>query len=276
MSRFVSLKKNLLFPFFFLTGLFLSACSGEEPRTSNQPTPEADSVSIPFDASVMQGSWVMTDYIMAIERTKSPLKSSDKLTEVVSMYIDIKKLKDSLEIAASWNNHEGYSFMIYSKKGQLNNSLPVSIKDYDVETNFYELGYELIQDDTFLFIYHYNSAKKLLDKKQFSQIPMTSGNNDLSDGLQFIVNQQLISGNYYPIDHPDQTIEFKSDGSVKGFKGFTNYDVWTDFIAWGDEELRDGLCFDREMENSECFRFKISADTLFLSEGKSKFILIKE
>lgn len=91
---------------------------------------------------ILIGVWVSTDYINEIEKTKSPNKSSSKLNGIVTMLITGDTQGDSIQVGASWNNHEGYSFTTYLKPGQNKNNLQTDIIDYKEASNFYELGYE--------------------------------------------------------------------------------------------------------------------------------------
>lgn len=114
---------------------------------------------------ILKGVWVLTDYINKIEETKSPLKSADKLQGVVTMIIKDTAKTDSIVVEVSWNNHEGYSFTTYFIRGQNDYSLKTNLIDFDEKSNFYELGFETVNNETFLFIYHYSKTKKLIDKK---------------------------------------------------------------------------------------------------------------
>lgn len=214
---------------------------------------------------ILNGVWVLTDYIKAIEQTKSPLKAADKLQGVVTMIIDAGIKSDSIVVGASWNNHEGYNFTAYFNTGQNLNSLKTNILDYDEKTNYYELGYETKNNETFLVLYHYNKANKLIDKKGFTKVADKQQDNDAAWGLQYIVNAKLFSGNYLLIDSTNSStkINLKSDGSLTGYPDFKSYYVFTDFMG-GPETILDGMAFNLNNKNSKWFAFKIENDTIFL------------
>jgi hypothetical protein len=193
------------------------------------------------------------------------LKSADKLQGVVSMIIDTEIKSDSIEVGASWNNHEGYNFTTYFLAGQNQNSLKTNIADYDEKTNYYELGYETIKNDTFLVLYHYNKANKLIDKKGFTKVADKQQDNDAASGLQYILNEKLFSGNYLLIDSTNTStkINLKNDGSLTGYSDFKTYYVYTDFMG-GPKPILDVMVFNLNEKNSKLFAFKISGDTTYL------------
>lgn len=242
-----------------------------EEDISNDKTSNAENIANQIDSlkqtfvPILNGVWVLTDYITAIEQTKSPIKASDKLQGVVTLIIDATTKSDSIEVGASWNNHEGYNFTIYFLTGHNQNSLKTNIPDYDEKSNFYELGYETINEKTSLFLYHYDKTNKLIDKKRFSKVAVKQQDSDAAWGLQNIVNEKLFSGNYLLIDSTNSTtkINLKSDGSLTGYSDFKTYYVLTDFMG-GPEAILDGIAFNLNEKNSKWFAFKINSDTTYL------------
>jgi len=250
--------------YIFLTFFILTSCSNDKTSTVDNGSNQIDSLKQKF-IPTLNGVWVLTDYIKAIERTKSPLKSADKLQGVVTMIIEADIKSDSIYVGASWNNHEGYNFSTYFIQGQKQNSLKTNIIDYDEKTNYFELGFETINNKTFLVLYHYNKTNKLIDKKEFTKIADKQQDNDAAWGLQYIVNEKLFSGNYLLIDSINTTtkVNFKSDGSLTGYSDFMTYYVFTDFMG-GPETSLDGIAFNVNEKNSKWFAFKIYGDTTFL------------
>ena len=232
--------------------------------TTNNGGNKIDSLKQNFKP-ILKGVWVLTEYINEIYRTKSPLKSADKLQNVVTMIIDGINQSDTIDVGASCNNHEGYNFTTYFITGQNQNQLRTNILDYDNKSNFYELGYETINKETFLYLYHYNKTNLLIDKKQFSKVAETQPDNDAAWGLQFIVNEKLFSGNFLLVDSTNSTrkIHLKSDGSLTGHSDFKTYYVITDFIG-GPETILDGIVFNLNEKNAKWFAFKINEDTTYL------------
>jgi hypothetical protein len=250
--------------YILLTIFILTSCSNDKTSTTDNGANQIDSLKQNF-VPILNGVWVLTDYINAIEQTKSPLKAADKLQGVVTMIIDAGTKSDSIEVGASWNNHEGYNFTTYFIAGQNLNSLKTNIPDYDENSNYYELGYETINNDNFLVIYHYNKASKLIDKKGFTKVADKQQDNDAAWGLQYIVNEKLFSGNYLLIDSTNSTtkINLKSDGSLTGHSDFKTFYVFTDFMG-GPETILDGVAFNLNEKNSKWFAFKINNDTTYL------------
>lgn len=250
--------------YIFLTLFILTSCSSDKTLTADNGANQIDSLKQTF-IPIFNGVWVLADYIKAIEQTKSPLKAADKLQGVVTIIIDAGIKSDSIVVGASWNNHEGYNFTAYFIAGQNLNSLKTNIPDYDEKTNYYELGYETINNETFLVLYHYNKAHKLIDKKGFTKVADKQQDNDAAWGLQYIVNEKLFSGNYLLIDSTNSStkINLKSDGSLNGYSDFKTYYIFTDFMG-GPETILDGMAFNLNEKNSKWFAFKIENDTTFL------------
>ncbi len=250
--------------YIFLTFILLTSCSNDKTSTADNKANQIDSLKEIF-VPVLNGVWVLTDYINEIEKTKSPLKSSDKLNGIVALVIDATTKHDSIEVGASWNNHEGYNFTTYFITGQKPNSLKTNIPDYEEETNFYELGYETVNNQTFLFLYHYDKENILIEKKMFSKVSDKQADNDASQGLQYIVNEKLFSGNYLLLDNKNKVLKviLNSDGTLTGIPAFTTYYVFTDFMG-GPETILDGIAFNLYENNSTWFAFKIEKDTTFL------------
>lgn len=246
-----------------LITIFFLGCSSN--KTTNNDKNQNDSLQQSF-VPIINGVWVLKDYINDIEKTKSPLKSADKLQGIVTLIIDGETQKDSIEVGISWNNHEGNSFIAYFKLGNNKSSLKTNIPDYENTTNYYELGYELEKNDTILNIYHYNKTNKLLDKKQFIKVAKKQTDNDVGWGIQLIVNKKILNGDYSIIDSTNSVkiATFKNDGTIIGFNNFKNFYILTDYMG-GPETNNDGICFN----SNKCFAFETKGDTIYLYNTKS-------
>jgi hypothetical protein len=213
----------------------------------------------------LNGTWVPADYINEIVKTKSPFKSSDKITYISEFSIDTTKLSDdSIHIGAAMGNHEGGEFIIYFKQGLSSTSLPVKINEDEV--SLYELGYVISSGDTSLVLYHYDKNKKLLDETKYIKVQASKQNDELGDGLQYMVNKKLVAGTYNVLDSAsnETTVWLTADGKIKGFLDFKTYYILTDFAAGSNST--DEICFDIQTKDQKCYGFKIIADTINLFE----------
>lgn len=266
----------------FLSLIILSSCS-------NSKTEQDADLKKTF-MPIFKGVWVLTEYIKKIEDTRSPLKSADKLRGVVTMIIGDKIQGDSLDVGVSWNNHEGSHFTLYFTTGIKQNNLKINLPDYDEKANFYELGYEVMNNDTSLFLYHYSNANKILDKKQFTKVY----NGDQSDGdagrgLQHIVNDKLFCGEYLLVNNPisKTTIQFKKNGFVTGLSDFKTYLIMTDFLG-GPYSNLDEVIFNLYPGKMKSYAFQMSGNRVDLYEtteeesqgllkrGKLKYSLVRK
>lgn len=248
-----------------LTFLFLIASLALLASCANDKTANADGGdTIANFASIFNGSWVLTDYITAIETTKSPLKSANKLNGIVSLVIDATAPTDSVNVGASLNNHEGYGFTTYLTTGQKPNSLKTNIPDYDTPSNFYELGHETINDQIHLVLYHYTADNSLIDKQLFTKVTDPHPDGDVAWGIQYIVNEKLFAANYLLIDSTGTAtkVTLNSDGTLVGYPAFRSYYVFTDFIA--TEASFDGMAMNMYEDDSASFALQFNKDTTYL------------
>jgi hypothetical protein len=139
----------------------LSSCTNIKPNKVDVVASQSEKLK-QKSVQNLKGVWVLTEYIDEVEKTKSPLKSADKLKGIVSMIIDGSIKDNGMEVVTSWNNHEGFSFITYREAGHTENSLKTNIPDYEDKSNYYEIGYETINNEIFSFILHYDKENKLL------------------------------------------------------------------------------------------------------------------
>jgi hypothetical protein len=239
-------------------------------------------------APYLQGTWVKTDYINDVAKTKSPFKSYDKLGGVVSLLIDARDIAaDSLQVGFSLNDHEGTEFYLFLRPGLLSNTLPSNLKDYDNPANFYELGYTTNRSDTSLLLYHFSKEKKLLDSVRFTKVHQyVNSDGDVSEGIAWIVNKLLLAGNYSCIDSSGKStvVNFSESGKVSGFDGFTNYMIVTDFLGpdqhdllgFGNGNRADSIFYGWEMRNDSVLLYHThEGQDQELVNDKLKYILKK-
>ncbi len=253
----------------------LAACSSGETQNNNAPADIHSAFS-----PIIKGTWVMTDYITDLQKTKSPKASAGILQGVVSMEIDPSAIYgDTTIVSASFNNHEGMTFYLFFRPGQEAKSLPTALTDEDGSGNFYELGYNIAGKDTVLQLKHYNKEKKLLDTRNFTKVtgPLTDESEPY--GLQYMANKVLFSGKYNVTD--DEGNSFKGDltddGMAKGIGAHTTYYIFTDFI--GDEQTNlDEMVFDKGAKTQKPYIFEIKGDTILLykaMENEERTLLIR-
>jgi len=246
-----------------LTVLTLISCSNEKRKTDTNSINHVDSLRQDFN-SFYKGVWVLTDYIEEIKKTKSTLKSANKLKDITTLIIKQEMKGDSVEIGISLNNHEGDSFIAYFSDGKKKNSIKTNIKDYETKSNYFELGYEIIGKDTFLIIYHYDKTNKLIGKKQFTKV--LDKQSDKVDALQYFVNKTLIAGNYLLIDSlgSKMKVTFGIDESLKGFYDFKTYYYCTDYMTGQTPDFDELYLKTSETDDGKCFELKTKNDTIYL------------
>jgi hypothetical protein len=224
--------------------------------------------------SVINGDWYQASYIDSIQKTKSTFYAQHALSEYVELQINTDSATgDSLVIAAP-SIHEGTNFVIFLKPGLTAASYPTNIVDENSAGNFYELSYNILGNDTALFILHYDKDKKLIGQTKYLR-----AKNNSEGALQYMVNKTLFAGNYNAEDSSGarSVLKFTDDGLVTGLPGFKRYYVLTDFVA-GPEDNGDEVCFDIQTKNQQCYAFEITGDTIRLynvNESASTDTLIR-
>jgi hypothetical protein len=217
---------------------------------------------------LLNGVWVVSDYIDDIAKTRSPLRSSGKLATITEMILDMKGITgDSTHIIASLGNHEGSDFILYFREGETSSSLLTDIKGFENKIDSYELGYVINNADTSLLLYRYNKDKKLLEKTKYIRSPKRISPENLGDGLQYLVNKKIMAGSYKITDSTgnETTVKFTIEGKTTGLKVFKTYFVLTDFVA-ASENATDEICFGTQTNDQKCYGFEFKGDTLHLFE----------
>ena len=241
----------------------ICSCANEDVKTAetdNIKTYNVDSIRQVFNP-VINGIWLAEEYYQALEKTKSPYKAYEKAGIITGLLIE-KQGGDSLSISVNNSNHEGTSFIAWYRPGHTENALPLNLKGSDKITAFTELGYEINEKDTFLFIYFYNNANTIYDKIKFRKVSPTGPGKDLAFGVEYAVNN-LVAGKYTYPDNMGQInrVEFTRDGKVSGFDYMTTYSLLADFAM--EEYKGDKIFFNSDIEPA-IFGFELNNDTLNL------------
>ena len=239
----------------------LTACTTNTSKTGNSKEVKTTDTHADLK-SILNGNWAERSYIDVLAKTKSPYKSKGALRSIVELNIDTAKISgDSLEIGAP-SIHEGTTFYIFFRPGIAVNSLPTSLRDYDNNSNFYELGYLISNKGTSVVIYHYNKDKKLINQDTYRKVLKNS-----EGPLQYMVNKTLVAGVYKTTDTTGGsiTIRLTDDGKVIGIPNFSKYYVLTDFVA--EPDSLDKICFDIQTKNQHCYAFEIKVDTINLYQA---------
>lgn len=269
----------LLFP------VFLLSCGNASDKSEKEPVGIREEF-----VPIINGTWVAADYLEEILKTKSPKAAFAQAEGLVAMEINTAEiLGDSLVVAGSWNNHEGYLYSIYFKQGQDEKSLVTTHVYNDYGTDFYELSYKVVNNkDTQLLFKRYSADKKLKEERSYIKVTGPLSADSEPYGLQYMVNKVLFSGKYTATDESGVTteIELTDDGMVKGFGTHKTYYVYTDFMT-GDFTNLDEMSFDAFTKEQKPYVFEFSADRVklyqalqndertLLVKGGLKYVLIK-
>jgi len=242
--------------------LLFVACKDKATRDAE----ESKELAAHF-SPIINGAWVMTDYLTDLSKTKSALASYNKLQGVVYMDVLTSTYNgDSLYIPVSFNNHEGGGFMVYFRQGTEENSIKTGLTDNENSINSYELGYETAGKDTMLVLYHYGSGNKLLDKRSFSKITGTVSDDGEPSGFQRGINSVLFEGTYTVTDETGVTkdVTLTRDGMVQGMEGASTYHIYSDYMTEEEGYKVDEFTLDPGTKTQKPFIYQFSGDTIKL------------
>lgn len=221
--------------------LLLQACQQKPAETTTPPLPAA-AVSTATELTVAQrfspiisGYWVSADYLKEVARTRSPEASFDHTPPGPSSLAisPFASQKDSVEIGASYSLHEGGSLILLlrstAQAGTLQLRAPYSNNDGTTD----ELAYQITATDTTLFFITRNSkTHQIVSKVDYHRTGIPGKEPDLEAGVEWGVNDLLVTGQYNGIDSLNQPVhaQFLTSGLIKGLP-FRKYSIQNDFTG---------------------------------------------
>ncbi|GGH13428.1 hypothetical protein [Mucilaginibacter phyllosphaerae] len=255
------MKRVICFP--LILSIFLSCKSktddseqGSSSRLNQSPA------LIQQFKPMINGVWVKKDYIKKVKKSKSPLEAVDKGRGITVLYIDTAKLTgDSIIVPVILNNHEGSNLTLKFQPGRNTTTITLG-KD--------ELSYKL-KKDTNLIIYHYNPDTRETNTDQYIKAMDKQPAAGLAPGMNFMINQAILSGRYEGADASGKkiTANFTNDGKVTGLAGFTTYYIQNDLITDPDHS-HDEIIFNLGTTGQKAYSFIINKKTLSLYDGSEK------
>ncbi|RYU90438.1 hypothetical protein EWM62_07210 [Mucilaginibacter terrigena] len=209
---------------------------------------------------LINGVWVKKDYVKKVKKTKSPLEAVEHGMGVTVMYIDTAQLKgDSIMVPTVINNHEGTDMALRFQPGK--NTTTIELGDD-------ELSYKVKNGDTTLIIYSYNPKTKETATAQYIKAMQTKPAGGLAEGMNYMINQAILSGNYEGTDGAGKKViaKFYDNGKVSGLPGLTTYYVQNDHIA-DPEHSHDEIIFNLNTKDQKSYSFIINKKTLSLYDN---------
>ena len=199
--------------------------------------------------AILNGNWITTAYLKELEATLSPHKAQQKTKQALQLFIDIKPANKNSTLTDMWTLHEGgYGFTIYFKPGVKKDTWKTNYVDTDHPgTAFSDIGYEVIEKDTRLVLYHFGKNNKLLDKTYFTKAGTAGIDNDKVLGYE--VNKIIFTGSYKLTDSTgnSKTVQFTNNGTVSGFNNFEKYTATTFFLE--PKNFHDEINFYQQWQN---------------------------
>ena len=256
--------------FLFLIFVLFSCASNETQVNKNQVKNNIITSQLPDSIkqyqAIMEGIWVLDDYIKILESTKSPFKAAEILNGETSFSIDFDKIiGDSLEIPLNLGNHEGSSFNLYLKKGKLKNSFKTNLFDFAYKSGTLELCYEITKKDTLLCFSSFDIQQKRIQMQKFRRVLKVT-NMNLSDGIAYVINKKIFEGKYKDLKTKKEYF-FDIQGNTN-FLGHNKYQGLEDFIG---PDSFDAVYFSIGKKNFKDFGFTFVRDTLFLYNFKTEW-----
>ncbi|MCB2410785.1 hypothetical protein [Hymenobacter lucidus] len=238
--------------------------------TSPAPPAQAQVLARQF-GPFLRGAWVNTEYLTAVNKTKSPILAADRAGRVSEMDISLAgQAGDSLEVILGLGNHEGDDMTIYFRPGLQATSLPTNYLDYKEPSNFTEISYVLGPGDTMLVLTTYSKARQIVDRSSFRRVPGVQPGK--LDGLNAAVNSLLFAGRYAGIDSVGKPVQlqFTASGQLRGLAGVDAYYTSTDFGVGPGNDI-DNITFKNKDTPVRTLGFQHRADSVRLFATKLVF-----
>ncbi len=253
--------KNILY-ILLITSLFFS-CKSNTKQAAKDSTNTINSTDnkgaglIQKFKPIIQGVWVKKDYIDKVLSKKSPLAAADEATGMTTMYINTDRIKgDSITVPVGWGNHEGSELMLKFRPGKAASTIQFGDGD---------LGYSVENGDTLLVISRLDEDEKKIITTKYSKALNKQPDGDLGYGMAYIINKNLVAGNYTLTDSTGTSskVTFNADGKVSGFYNFKEFMINIDLNSDPMENL-DEIGFDYDKKDHASYSFKIDANNLNL------------
>jgi hypothetical protein len=281
------MKKQILLSFSALV-LLLSSC-GSAGNTAD-PKAIADSLQQAVMPS-LEGVWIMKEYVDKLDSTLSPRASWEVMDGAVLLLVNKQSAHgDSIMMGVNWNNHEGGPATILLRPGIEKNSLSTTLDNISGdEKGKVDIGFESTADGkSDLVLYQYNDQNQLIKKRVFRKVLPKQMDNDLSHGVDVLLNHKLLSGKYTVIDAAGkkQEAEFLEDGKTRGFEGHKFFNFRSDFMdsysnvdileLYKDESSSDGFGYLAKGDTLDLFQLDSIHDKGELRYGKKLYTLLKK
>lgn len=250
-----------------LLALALSCQQKPAETTAPPPPPAPPAASVATAPTVAQrfspiisGAWVNSQYLSAVEDTRSPEKASESFPDgPVAIFIKpVLATADSIQAGAVYNMHEGGELTVLFRAGREPNSVQVKLSEGDNTAS--DLVYHISPTDTTLTLI--SRETKQIKRLTYRRALRANGKTDLSNGVENALNKILVAGSYAGTDslgHPVQA-RFSADGQITGLP-FTTYLVLADFFS---PSIGNELIFDSDTRRRKELAAVFGRDTLRL------------
>jgi hypothetical protein len=269
--------KNLIYAIACI--LFIVSCKSKANTGKLKQAANQTQLLISKLQPIIQGVWVKRDYIEKVNKTQSPIQANDKVIGITTMHLNSAQIDgDSLIARVSYDNHQAGDVILKFEAGKNRSAMPFGEN---------ELGYSTQNGDTTLILYQYYNKQWVLTP--YVKALKQSTGNDLQEGINYLINKDLIAGTYSFTDSLGKIKEviFKDDGTVSGLSNFKRYFVENSFESKKMNNL-DQITFNMFTSEEKQYTFKIdnnalnlyevkaNADSTLLVRGKLKYQLLRK
>ncbi len=272
------MKKFLLV---FITIMSCYVAIGQSNKASN---------SLADFKKIINGKWILETYLDKLKKTMSPIKAQTAGYDLTQLFVNIEDANNKSIYADGWSLHEGgMGITIYFTAGLAKNTFKTDFNEpQKPNIAFTDIGYIINGKDSFLVLYHYNKAKKLLQTTKFKKYT-TPATIDSEKFLDYVVNKTLFTGNYIGKDNSGNNvnISFSNEGGISGLKEFTKYEASTFILQTQKGNYYDKMYLSLNDNAPSLYSFKIEGAKLLLYElnentqeqmilGPLKYTLVKK
>lgn len=202
---------------------------------------------------IFDGTWLNNDYIVEIEKTKSPFLAFNQVIVNNNPIFELSFSETDKNTIKILTIHEGEEYIFkFDEKNKL-----IDIYEDEKKNKYAKGKIKISKSDTTIIL----RLEENSDNYKFKKI---------NKSLPYFLNEKLIAGVFASDSISEKRIVIKTNGDIIGFKDFNQYSIMFDFND--DLPSYDIIEFRNNEKNIiEWYSYKIENDTLFLYEFNNEF-----
>jgi len=267
-NRHLSIVFIAIACFLSATTVSITSCDTPVASDSTQQTVKKN-VSREELLKIIEGGWVNTEYIDALQRVNSPMFAAEAGRPVQEMAFDHNRMKgDTVYNTSGRLNYldgERFDVILFEEGGGTH----MKIYEGKTEKTPLSLDFSITGEDTMLLLINSSNSDTTFFAKQFHSSPKKG---DVAvNALEYCVNNILFAGEWKNAAN-GSTVKFNANGTVTGWEKWTWFsveidkygiEVQPDIISAYNDKL--GATYVYTLDNDRLLIYKYDDD---LEDGK--------